>query len=156
MQKERYQSQINQNFGTVCHTEVCLTFSRLATKLSEIIAKFRGCNLKIQHWTSFDLNGLKNSSAKYLKNCIKLLFFSKDWYDVYIYCWGASKLIQIFLPGMCECTATVFVSSISLHLFKLALFGINCNSAFLDLLPDTNLMQKLHLRLPFSQKYLEI
>ena len=34
--------QINQNFGTVCHTEVCLTFSRLAAKLSEIIAKFRG------------------------------------------------------------------------------------------------------------------
>ena len=30
MQKVRYQSQINQNFGTICHTEVCLTFSRLA------------------------------------------------------------------------------------------------------------------------------
>ena len=35
MQKERYQSQINQNFGTVCHTEVCFTFLRLAAKLSE-------------------------------------------------------------------------------------------------------------------------
>ena len=28
LQKERYQSQINQNFGTVCHTEVCLTILR--------------------------------------------------------------------------------------------------------------------------------
>jgi hypothetical protein len=34
VQKERYQSQINQNFGPVCHTKVCLTFLRLAGKLS--------------------------------------------------------------------------------------------------------------------------
>ena len=74
MQKERYQSQINQNFGTIW-TEVCLTFSRLAAKLSEIIAKFRGRNLKIQHRTSFDLNGLKNGFANYFKNCIKLMHF---------------------------------------------------------------------------------
>ena len=60
MQKERYQSQINQNFGTICHTEVCLTFSRLAAKLSEMITKFRGRSLKIQHRSSFDLNSLKN------------------------------------------------------------------------------------------------
>ena len=101
MQKERYQSQINQNFGTICHTEVCLTFSRLAAKLSEMITKFWGCNLKIQHRSSFDLNGLKNGSAKYFKNCIKLLHFFQGliWR---IYCWGASKLIQIFLPDMCE------------------------------------------------------
>ena len=26
MQRERYTSQINHNFGTICHTEVCLTF----------------------------------------------------------------------------------------------------------------------------------
>ena len=38
MQKERYQSQINQNFETVCHTEVYLSFSRLAAKLSGMIA----------------------------------------------------------------------------------------------------------------------
>ena len=52
MQKERYQSQLNQNSGTVCHTEFCLTFSRLAAKLSEMIEKFWGPNIKIQHWTS--------------------------------------------------------------------------------------------------------
>jgi hypothetical protein len=40
MQKERYQNQINQNFGSVCYTKVCLTFLRLATKLSEMITKF--------------------------------------------------------------------------------------------------------------------
>jgi hypothetical protein len=40
MQKEIYQSQINQNFGSVCYTKVCLTFLRLATKLSEMITKF--------------------------------------------------------------------------------------------------------------------
>ena len=28
MQEERYQSQINQNFGTLCHTEVFDTFLR--------------------------------------------------------------------------------------------------------------------------------
>ena len=48
MQKERYQSQINKNFGTVCHTEVCLTFSRLGAKLSGTIAKLRARSLKIQ------------------------------------------------------------------------------------------------------------
>ena len=71
MQKERYQSQINQNFGTVCHTEVCLTFSRLADKLSKMITKFRGRNLKIQHRTHFDLNGLKNSLTKNVGNSLK-------------------------------------------------------------------------------------
>ena len=71
MQKERYQSQINQNFGTVCHTEVFLTFSRLAAKLSEMIAKFRGCRLKIQPRPSIDLNGLKNGPSLHFKNSLK-------------------------------------------------------------------------------------
>ena len=39
-----------------CHTEVCLTFSRLTAKNSEIITKFRGCSLKIQHESVFYLN----------------------------------------------------------------------------------------------------
>ena len=71
MQKERYQSQLNQNFAIVSHTEACLTFSRLAAKLSEMITNFRGRNLKIQHWTSFDLNGLKNGSTKNFENSLK-------------------------------------------------------------------------------------
>ena len=71
MQKERYQSQINQNFATICHTEVCLSFSRLAAKLSEIITRFWDCNLKIQHPTSFDLNGLKNGLIKIFENSLK-------------------------------------------------------------------------------------
>ena len=54
MQKERYLSQINQNFETVCHTEVSLTFLRLAAKLSEMITKFQGHSLKIQPRLSFD------------------------------------------------------------------------------------------------------
>ena len=58
MQKEKYQSQLNQNFGTVCHTEVCPSFSRLAAKLSEIITKFRGRNLKIQIKCSLTSTGL--------------------------------------------------------------------------------------------------
>jgi hypothetical protein len=73
MQKERYQSQINQNFGTVCHTEVCLTFLRLAAKLSEMIAKYRGRSLKIQHPSSFDLNGPENGTRKYFENSLKSL-----------------------------------------------------------------------------------
>jgi hypothetical protein len=71
MQKERYQSEINQNFGPVCHTEVCLTFSMLAAKLLGIIAKFRGRSLKIQHRLSFDLNGLKNGPTLHFKNSLK-------------------------------------------------------------------------------------
>ena len=63
--------QINQNFGTVCHTEVCLTFSRLTAKLSELITKFRGRNLKIQPRSSFDLNGIKNGTAKHFENSLK-------------------------------------------------------------------------------------
>ena len=72
MQKERYQSQINQNFETVCHTEVCLTFSRLAAKLSEMITKFQGRSLKIQHRLSFDL---KNGPTKHFENSLKKLHF---------------------------------------------------------------------------------
>ena len=71
MQEERYQSQINQNFETVCHTEVCFPFSRLAAKLSEMIAKFWGRSLKIQSGLSFDLNGLKNCMHKYFENSLK-------------------------------------------------------------------------------------
>ena len=37
----------------------------------EMITKFLGCNLKIQHPTSFDLNGLKNSSTKNFENNLK-------------------------------------------------------------------------------------
>ena len=48
--------------------EACLTFLRLAAKLSEIITKFQGCSLKIQPRSSFDLNGLKNSTAKHFEN----------------------------------------------------------------------------------------
>jgi hypothetical protein len=40
MQKERYQSQINQNFGTVCQEKSALHFLRLAAKLLEMITKF--------------------------------------------------------------------------------------------------------------------
>ena len=42
---EIQQSQINQNFGTVCRTEVYLTFSRLGAKLSGTNAKFRFSNI---------------------------------------------------------------------------------------------------------------
>ena len=56
MQKERCQSQINQNFGTVCYTEVCLTISRLAAKLSALAKKFWGHRVCIQYLlTPFDL-----------------------------------------------------------------------------------------------------
>ena len=89
MQKERYQSQINQNFGTVCHTEVCLTFSRLAAKLSEMIAKFRGRSLKIQHQLSFDLNGLKNGPTKHFENSLKKLHFFQRLMGG-MNCWGRS------------------------------------------------------------------
>ena len=40
---------MNPNFGIICHTEVYLTLSRLAAKLSEMITKFQSCSLKIQH-----------------------------------------------------------------------------------------------------------
>ena len=32
--------KISKSNKSVCHTEVCLTFSRLAAKLSEMITKF--------------------------------------------------------------------------------------------------------------------
>jgi hypothetical protein len=58
MQKEKYQSQINQNCGTIYHTEVCLTFSRLAGKLSRMIAK-----VYVTSMTS-DLNLLTSMASK--------------------------------------------------------------------------------------------
>ena len=60
--------------------------------------KFWGRNLKIQHRTSFDLNGLKNGSAKYFKNSIKLLHFFQGLIWCRYILLGASKLTQIFLP----------------------------------------------------------
>ena len=94
-------SQITLNFGTICHTEVCLTFLRLAAKLSEMIANFRGCNLKLQRPIVIRLQQPKNGSAKIFKNYMKSLHFFQGL--IYrIYNWGASKLIQIFLPDMCE------------------------------------------------------
>ena len=63
--------QINQNFWTVCHTEVYLTFSRLGAKLSGTIAKFWGRSLKIQHGSSFDLNNLKNGPSLHFKSSLK-------------------------------------------------------------------------------------
>ena len=58
MKKEINQSEINQKYGTVSHTGVCLTFSRLAAKLSEMITER----------SSFDLNGLKIGPSLYLKS----------------------------------------------------------------------------------------
>jgi hypothetical protein len=46
-------------------------FLRLTAKLSEMIIKFRGCNLKIQHRISIDLNGLKNGMTKIFENSLK-------------------------------------------------------------------------------------
>ena len=59
---EIQQSQINQNFGTVCHIEVYLTFSRIGTKLSGTIGKFRGSKSASKfnidcHLTSMTLKG---------------------------------------------------------------------------------------------------
>jgi hypothetical protein len=48
-------------------------FLRLAAKLSEMIAKFQGWRLKIQPWSSFHLNGLKNSMRKYFGNSLKII-----------------------------------------------------------------------------------
>ena len=63
--------RINQKFGSICHTEVNLTFLRLAAKRPEMIAKFQGRSLKNQPWSSFDLNGLNNGMRKYFRNSIK-------------------------------------------------------------------------------------
>ena len=91
MQKERYQSQINQNFMTICHAEVCLTFSRLAVKLSEMIAKFWGCSLKIQHWLSFDHNGLKKGHIKHFENSLKSMHFFQILMGVMNFRWRSHK-----------------------------------------------------------------
>ena len=67
MQKERYEGQKHQNFGTIYHTEVFLTFLRLAAKLSEASKKFQGCSLKIKPPKSFHLNDLKKPLLNILK-----------------------------------------------------------------------------------------
>ena len=43
-------------------------FSRLEAKFSEMITKFWGCSLKIQHWSSFDLNGLERPKWEFKRN----------------------------------------------------------------------------------------
>ena len=66
------------------YREVCLTFSRLAAKLSEMIAKFQGRSLKIQHWSSFVLNGLKTALPYNSKIASNQCICSKDWWEVSI------------------------------------------------------------------------
>ena len=50
-------------------------FSRLAAKLSGMITKFQGRSLKIQHRSSFDLNGLNNGTQNYFKHSLKSMQF---------------------------------------------------------------------------------
>ena len=56
----------------------------VTAKLSEMITNFQGCNLKIQDWMSFDLNGLKNGSPKSLKIASNQCKSSKYWWKVWI------------------------------------------------------------------------
>ena len=68
MQKERYSSQINQNFGTICLTEVCLTFSRLAAKRLEVSKKIS---------RSQPQNSTSMASKTALPNILKVFIW--DW-----------------------------------------------------------------------------
>ena len=77
--KKKIQSQINKNFETVFHKEVCLTLSRLEAKLSEMITKFRSRSLKIQHRSSFDLNGLKNGTQMFFENSLNSMQIFRIW-----------------------------------------------------------------------------
>ena len=55
-----------------------LKVSRLAAKLSGLIAKFRGHYLNDLRPQFFDLNGLKNGSFKYFKNSLKSRIVGRD------------------------------------------------------------------------------
>ena len=57
-------------------------------------------SMKIKPWTSFSLNGLKNGSDKYFKNCIKLLHFFQGlvWHIIY----GSEVDPNIFSRHMCH------------------------------------------------------
>ena len=76
--EEQLKRQINQNFGTVCHTEVCLTFSRLAAKLSEIITKFQGCSFKIQPYRPLTSMASKTALPNISKIASNRCISSKD------------------------------------------------------------------------------
>ena len=74
-QKQRMNRELKESedwmpktLKTICHTEVCITFSRLAAKLSEVSKKSQGRSLKIQPRTSFDLNDLKNNPSKHFES----------------------------------------------------------------------------------------
>ena len=84
MQKERYQSQINQNLGTVCHTEVCLTFSRSAAKLSEMITKFRGRASKFNIDRPLTSMASETALPYILEIASNQCIYSKDWWEVWI------------------------------------------------------------------------
>ena len=66
-----------QNFGTVCHTEVCITFLRLAAELSELAKKIMKLQPQVQPRTSFDPNGLKNSPFKHFESSLKSMHLSQ-------------------------------------------------------------------------------
>ena len=105
MQKERYQSQINQNFGTVCHTEVCLTFSRLPAKLSEMITKFWGCSLKIQLDCPLTSRASKTALPYISKIASNQCICSKDWWELWIVVRNRKKKKKKILSSE-ECSMT--------------------------------------------------
>ena len=57
------------------HTEVCFTFLRLKTVLSESANNFWGQNIKIQCRTSFDLHNLERPKCKCQKNYHATILF---------------------------------------------------------------------------------
>ena len=71
MQKEKLTKTIKSELWNRLTYRDLSYILRLAVILSELAKTFRGHNLKIQHWTSFDLNGLKNGATKNLENSLK-------------------------------------------------------------------------------------
>ena len=83
IQKERHQSQINQNFGTICHTEVCLTFLRFTAKLSELkIFEMAASYFNREH--PLTSRASKTALQNILKVASNQCSFSKDWWEVWI------------------------------------------------------------------------
>ena len=77
-----WKSSILELCNRLSHRGLSYSFE-VGSQLSEMITKIRCCNLKIQHWTSFDLNGLKNDSPKNFENSLK-----------------SKQIFQILMKGM--------------------------------------------------------
>ena len=82
--KKRYQRQINQNFGTVCHTEVCLIFRGWHPNFQKWLQNFELTVSKFNIDHPLTSMASKTALPYISKIASNQCICSKDWWELWI------------------------------------------------------------------------